>query len=850
MPFSVGSFRAGAGVIVFAVATIAMLWVGIGCSVFQSRAATIEQARTGLNNLARAHQEHVDLLLATADRATRLIREQYLKRSDADEPDAIHRDAKFHNPMFLQLTVAGPDGRILSSTAGPMQRRTNILDREDFQVHLRGHDDILFIGRPVSIGDVNDWGIPISRRIDLPDGRFGGVVVLLIDARQIGGFYQDMGLGSNGVTEVARLDGVSIVRVTAAGGLTAGHDISLSPVTLAAREQPSGWVRVKSATGGLAQYFAFRRLEDEPLYVTAGMSEADILISWRGSTHWFVVIGGVATVLILGFACVIFCQIGRLQRSAAALGTGERRFRKFAEVAADWFWEVDENLRFTYISDSIEQYTGNRPDSFIGRTVAEVVTTAHGGMTADEAADVQRIWSPRRDPIKGFHVRRCDPTGQWHDLSINADPIFDEAERFLGFRGVGRDVTAEVAAQREIVRARDAAETATLAKSSFLATMSHEIRTPLNAVLGIAGLILDDELSPRHRPMIEAIRESGEYLLVLLNNILDFSKLDAGKLELDEAPFAPRSLVAATVQMLAARAAAKGLTLSATVEDSLPQSLRGDAGRLRQVLINLLGNAIKFTETGGITLRIASQETRADGIVIRCVVTDTGIGIKPEILPTLFQEFRQGESSIARRYGGSGLGLAICRQLVERMGGTIGIESEPGCGSQFWFTVPLQEDRTEAARAGAEDGKASLECIEAALAARRPKLRVLVAEDNATNLFVTMRILQKLGIEADSAGDGIEAIAAVKARSYDLILMDMQMPNLDGLEATRNIRGMPLAVASVPIIALTANTFAEDIRRCRDAGMNNFIAKPFSIGALTVMIGQYLDRPVRSELAA
>jgi PAS domain S-box-containing protein len=846
MPRTVGSFRAGAGVIAFAVVIIGMLWAGIGYSVYQSRAATIEQARIGLNNLVRAHEEHIDLLLATIDRAARLIRDQYLKRAETGEPDAIHRDAQFHNPMFLQLTIAAADGRIRSSAGLPLLQRTDIVDREDFQVHLHGHDDILFIGRPIRVGGTTDWGIPISRRIDLPDGRFGGVVVLLIDARRIGSFYQEMGLGSDGVTEVARLDGVSVVRVTAAGGLTAGSDVSQSPLTLAARAQPGGWERTESTTGGPARYFAFLRLEEYPLYVTAGMSEDDILVSWRRSTRWFVVIGGAATVLILGFACVIFRQVRRVQRVAAALGASERRFRSFAEVSADWFWEQDENLRYTYISDSVEQYTGSRAESYLGRTIAEVITSAHGEMTAS----MREAWVPRRDPIKNFHVRRCDQNGQWHDLSINADPIFDDDDHFRGFRGVGRDVTVEVAAQQEVLRARDAAESATLAKSAFLATMSHEIRTPLNAVLGIASLMLDDEPPPRHRPMIEAIRESGEYLLELLNDILDFSKLDAGRMELEEAPFAPRSLAAATVQMLAARAAAKGLTLSATVEDDLPRSLRGDAGRLRQVMINLLGNAIKFTETGEITLQIAAQETRADGILIRCVVTDSGIGIKPEILPTLFQEFRQGETSIARRYGGSGLGLAICRQLVERMGGTIGVESEPGRGSRFWFTALLQEDQAEAASAGAEDAKASLERIEAALAARRPKLRVLVAEDNATNLFVTMRILQKLGIEADSAGDGIEAIAAVKARPYDLILMDMQMPNMDGLEATRNIRGMLHAAASVPIIALTANAFAEDVRQCHDAGMSGFIAKPFSIAALTMMIGKHIDPPARSGLAA
>jgi PAS domain S-box-containing protein len=844
MPRTVGSFRAGAGVIAFAVAMIGMLWAGIGYSVLTSRTATIEQARTGLNNLARAYAEHINLLLGTVDRAARLIREQYLKRTDGDEPDAVHRDAQFHNPMFVQMLIAGPDGRILSSAVPPQQ--DSIFDREGFQVHLHGQADILFVGRPIPLRGTADWGIPISRRIDLPDGRFGGVVVLIIDARQVGSFYQDMSPGSHGVTEVVRLDGLSIVRVTATHGLTVGDDMSQSPLTLAARTEPSGWVRTESASGGPARYFAFRRLGTYPLYVTAGMSQDDILLAWRSSTRWFAVIGGAATVVIFGFVCVIFRQVGRLQRYTTALSTSERRFRSFAEVAADWFWEQDEGLRFTYISENIERYTGTRPDAYLGRTIGELIAITD----PEAAAEAQPNWVQRDQPIKGFHIRRRDRNGQWHDLSINAEPVLDEAGRFQGFRGVGRDVTAEVAAQQEILRARDAAETATLAKSAFLATMSHEIRTPLNAVLGLAGLILDDEPLPRHRPMIEAIQESGEYLLVLLNNILDFSKYGAGRLELEEAPFEPRTMVAATVQMLAARVEAKGLALTATVDDSLPQSLRGDAGRLRQVLINLLGNAIKFTDTGDVTLRIEVHETRTDGIVIRGVVTDTGIGIKPEILPTLFQEFQQGETSIARRYGGSGLGLAICRQLVERMGGTIAVESEPGRGSMFWFTALLQEDRAEAAPSGAGDARTSLERIEAAIAAREPKLRVLVAEDNATNLFVTMRILRKLDIEAESVGDGIEAIAAVKARHYDLILMDMQMPNMDGLTATRNIRALPHAAASVPIIALTANAFAEDIRQCRDAGMNEFLAKPFSIAALTMMIGKYLDVSAQSGIAA
>ncbi len=356
----------------------------------------------------------------------------------------------------------------------------------------------------------------------------------------------------------------------------------------------------------------------------------------------------------------------------------------------------------------------------------------------------------------------------------------------------------------------------------------------MNGILGMTELLLRTPLTPEQREYLETIRSSGESLLTLLNNVLDLSKIEAGRLELDPVSFSPRHCVEEAVRTLEARAIEKGLTIGYSVASALDESYRGDPIRVRQVLLNLVGNAIKFTERGGIDVRVEADGADHETAMLRFSVSDTGLGIAPDKQESIFEAFEQADKSTTRKYGGTGLGLAICSRLVRIMGGRIWVESEPGRGSTFCFTVGVKR---EDSRAGTERQAQTTNGDGAR------QLRILLAEDNAVNMKLATRMLEKWGHSVTTAGNGKEAVAHFRAGQFDLILMDVQMPEMDGLEATAMIRSEEKSSgARVPILAMTAHGQAEDRDRCLNAGMDGYVAKPISAAALSDALARF--RPV------
>ena len=503
----------------------------------------------------------------------------------------------------------------------------------------------------------------------------------------------------------------------------------------------------------------------------------------------------------------------------------EMQHREVVRNTSDFIFTIDLDGRFTSFNEAGELMTGyTREDS---QTIS-----VYSLFEKHQARRLRAVLERMRHLKNAvFEHRLIKKNGDKLWVEICAGFLRHQGEA-IGAFGVMRDIDARKQILETLKRARDAAEETTKAKSSFLATMSHELRTPMNGIIGMTDLLLDLELEDQAREFAETIKESSSSLLVLLNDILDLSKAEAGKLSIDNQAFSIEEAIEQTVTLLETTAKAKNIELKMDLPKNLPASLIGDAGRLRQVILNLVGNAIKFTERGYVKLSVSIEKESDIEVSYRFEIVDTGIGIPEKSKSMLFQSFVQADASYTRRFGGTGLGLKISQEIVRLMKGDIGFHSKEGKGSIFWFTMPFKKGDQHAN----ETGGSQDESVEVQW--EGPELSVLVVEDTKINQIVTCAQLKKVGLDSDVAENGVEAIEAVQKKRYDIVFMDCQMPKMDGFEATRQLRLDP-ANDSIYIIALTANAMEGDRERCIDAGMNDYISKPTHHDALMVVMGNY-----------
>ena len=815
---------------------LAVIWGVIWFHLDTEYRHTIREAMERSASVAETLEENVRRSVAILDAALTNCRVLYLHDKDHFKVGPWMRDKPVLMKIAVQISITDATGTVVTASGDNGPPPVNIADRPHFLVQAAATEDRLFISVPVIGRSSGRLSVQFTRRIVNPDGSFAGVVVGSFDpfvinefqngVRPNGGFM--MLIGGDGIIRAAQPE-------TALIGGTFPDSAILKKINETGDEPLAGGTETVMDDVAIVSY---RKVAFTQLFVAAGFPASTVFAHYGDERRITLLAGAVLSLAVLFVGVITIRHRRRLTRFHRAL-----------------------MLTLDNISQGIMMIDQRRRMPVVNRRVVEILGLPEGLAVPGGDFNALVAWQ-----LRNGEFRSNDPEDRRITAMINAGGIDAKVGLYERTRADGTvlevrtnvlpdgsavrtftDVTERKRIEHEMADARDAARAGERARTEFLAVMSHEIRTPMNGIIGAAGLLRDMRLTAEQQEYVRVIHECGDQLSSLIQNILDFTRLDGERLELEEMAFDPRALIRDTIAALSGQARAKGLTLVAAIGE-MPVTVSGDAARLRQILENLINNGIKFTDTGGVTVDARMIAADARTVTLAIAVIDSGVGIDPDSKQRLSVAFTQADSSMSRRFGGAGLGLAICKHLVALMGGTIDVDSVPGEGCTFRFSIHLRR-----APGGSPEGSPGGSAVEpptepftepstepSGPGAPKPvrHLKVLLAEDNATNRHVATRMLTRMGHTVDAVEDGAQAISAAAEGDYDVILMDMMMPEVDGLAATRAIRAGTPPRRDTVIVGLTANALPSDRAACAAAGMNNFVSKPVTLERLRAVLEQ------------
>jgi signal transduction histidine kinase/CheY-like chemotaxis protein/HPt (histidine-containing phosphotransfer) domain-containing protein len=834
-----GAARHGGAIL--GICGIVVLWSGVLYSLSVERQQALRGAAENTTNLSRAFEEHIVRSVKAVDQTLLYARDSYVRDPAGFDISAWAKNTQFLTDLAFQISLIDKSGIMIGSNLASAGNRIDLSDREHFRVHVDNPRDELFISKPVLGRASKKWSIQMTRKIIAADGSFGGVVVVSLDPQYLSRFYDSVDLGKKGVVTLAGTDG--IIRARAAGDDTSiGQSMAGSRLFAEYARAKSGTYETVSVVDGVLRIHAYRAVRSYPLIVTVGIAEDEVLADYNANRRSYAILASVLTLLLLMVTVMIVRHQAGLQRTRRELRASEARYAqksKLLEAALENMSQgimmVDADNRVQVCNHHAMEKLGLPEELMAAHPLFDDLLRWqwHQGEFGKDGGDVETwlrdfvLAGGISDKVQTYE--RTRPNGRV--IEFRSTPLEGG-----GMVRTYTDITQRKETESVLRAARDGADRAARAKSEFLAMMSHEIRSPMNGLLGIIELLRDTKLEADQMHMVELVHESAASLLGILNDVLDFSKIEVGAVSMVPEPTAIHDLVRVLMEPVALAAARKGLQLQCRLAGDVPDWISVDPLRLRQILGNLVSNSIKFTAAGTVELAVSRATLPAGAAALAFAVSDTGIGMSPETVHRLFEPFSQADTSTTKHFGGTGLGLSISRRLARMLGGDIEAASAKGSGSVFTLTIPLVIAAPDDAARDSDTTSFDPDELQG--------VRVLVAEDQETNRWLVKRQFARFGIEVEIVEDGHQALAALAAGKFDLLVTDCHMPVMDGIELAQCIRAAEAkdCGARLPILGLTADATAAMRERCLAAGMDDVAAKPINLHRLEAALRRILLR--------